>query len=203
MSICLWPMNANVLVTNTKIKLCFLFLDRRSAYSLSSTSAQYSCGDDSDVEKMVENVKGKEEYDIKKASDNTAHAQYGNENGENKLFKTEANQETFTLEKESIHGAEKTKPEDRRAGEDTEMFHENIMAIQHQSPEVNWELRQAGAVESNIKEDGEKNASNKRDNGEKDVLVPLENNTMEVENRNEEFPQSDEGGGEYSPPAEL
>ncbi|XP_035420303.2 LOW QUALITY PROTEIN: glutamate-rich protein 3 [Cygnus atratus] len=168
--------------------------DWRSAHSLSSTSAQYSSGDDSDVEKMVENVKGKEEYDIKKASDNTAHAQYGNENGENKLFKTEANQETFTLEKEGIREAEKTKPEDLRAGEDTEIFHENIMAIQHQSPEVNWELRQAGAVESNIKEDGEKNASNKRDNGEKDVLVPLENNMMEVENRNEEFPQSDEGG---------
>ncbi|XP_035189290.1 glutamate-rich protein 3, partial [Oxyura jamaicensis] len=167
---------------------------RRSAHSLSSTSAQYSSGDDSDVEKMVENVKGKEEYDVKKASDNKAHAQYGNENGENKLFRTEDNQETFTLEKEGIHEAEKTKPEDLPAGEDTEIFHENIMAIQHQSPEVNWELRQAGAVESNIKEDGEKNASNKRDNGEKDVLVPLENNIMEVENRNEELPQSDKGG---------
>eukprot|EP00075_Anas_platyrhynchos_P030270 XP_027319523.1 glutamate-rich protein 3 isoform X2 [Anas platyrhynchos] len=167
--------------------------DRRSAHSLSSTSAQYSSGDDSDVQKMIENVKGKEEYDIKKASDNTAHAQYRSENGENKLFKIEDNQETFTLEKEDIHEAEKTKVEDRPAGEDTEIFHENITSIQHQSPEVNWELRQARTVESNIKEDGEKNASNKRDSGEKDVLVPLENNMMEVENRNEEFPQSDKG----------
>lgn len=196
-------MNTNVLVIDTKIKLCFLFLDRRSAHSLSSTSAQYSSGDDSDVQKMIENVKGKEEYDIKKASDNTAHAQYRSENGENKLFKIEDNQETFTLEKEDIHEAEKTKVEDRPAGEDTEIFHENITSIQHQSPEVNWELRQARTVESNIKEDGEKNASNKRDSGEKDVLVPLENNMMEVENRNEEFPQSDKGSGEYSPPAEL
>ncbi|XP_032048101.1 glutamate-rich protein 3 [Aythya fuligula] len=167
--------------------------DRRSAHSLSSTSAQYSSGDDSDVQKMIENVKGKEEYDIKKASDNTAHAQYRSENGENKLFKTEDNQETFTLEKEAIHEAEKTKVQDLPAGEDTEIFHENITSIQHQSPEVNWELRQAGTVESNIKEGGEKNASNKRDSGEKDVLVPLENNMMELENRNEEFPQSDEG----------
>ncbi|KAI6064263.1 Glutamate-rich protein 3 [Aix galericulata] len=167
--------------------------DRRSAHSLSSTSAQYSSGDDSDVQKMIENVKGKEEYDIKKASDNTAHAQYRSENGENKLFKTEDNQETFTLEKEAIHEAEKTEVEDLPAGEDTEIFYENITSIQHQSPEVNWKLRQARTVESNIKEDEEKNASNKRESGEKDVLVPLENNMMEVENRNEEFPQSDKG----------
>ncbi|XP_076194158.1 uncharacterized protein LOC143160317 [Aptenodytes patagonicus] len=143
---------------------------------------------------MKDNVKGKEEYNIKRASDDAPHAQYGNENGENKLLRLEEDQETFALEKEGIDEAEKAKREDLTAREDTGIFHDNIMAIQHQSPEVNGELKQAGSVESNIEEDGEKNASTRRDDGEESLPVPLESNMTEVEDSNEESPQSDEGG---------
>ncbi|KAM9283145.1 LOW QUALITY PROTEIN: glutamate-rich protein 3 [Morus bassanus] len=167
---------------------------RRPAQSVSSISTQYSSEDDSHAETMKDNIKGKEEYNIRRASDNTEHAQYGNENGENKLLRMEENQETFALEKEGIDEAEKAKPEDLTAREDTAIFHENITAIQHQIPEVNGELRQAGSVESNIGEDGEKNASTRRDDGEESLLVPLERNMTEVEDSNEESPQSDEGG---------
>lgn len=196
-----WPMNADVLVTNTKTKLCLLFLDRRPARCVSSISTQYSSEDDSHAETMKDNIKGKEEYNIRRASDDAPHAQYGNENGENKLLRMEENQETFALEKEGIDEAEKAKREDLTAREDTGIFHDNIMAIQHQSPEVNGELKQAGSVESNIEEDGEKNASTRRDDGEESLLVPLESNMTEVEDSNEESSQSDEGGGEYSPSA--
>lgn len=150
---------------------------------------------------MKDNIKGKEECNIKRASDTAAHAQYGNENGEKKLLRMEENQETFALEKEGIDEAEKAKPEDLTAREDTGIFHENVMAIQHQSPEVNGELKEAGSVESNVVEDGDKNASTRRDDGEESLLAPLESSMTEVEDSNEETPQGDEGGGEYSPPA--
>ncbi|XP_054689741.1 glutamate-rich protein 3 [Grus americana] len=166
----------------------------RSAHSLSSISTQDSSEDDSHAGTMKDNVKGKGEYDIKRTSDNAAHAQYGNENGENKLLRMGENQETFALEKEGIDEAEKAKPEDLTAREDTGIFHENIIEIQHQSPEVNGELKQAGSVESDIGEDGDKNASTRRDDGQESPLVPLESNTMEAEDSNEECPQSDEGG---------
>ncbi|GAB0193309.1 glutamate-rich protein 3 [Grus japonensis] len=166
----------------------------RSAHSLSSISTQDSSEDDSHAGTMKDNVKGKGEYDIKRTSDNAAHAQYGNENGENKLLRMGENQETFALEKEGIDEAEKAKPEDLTAREDTGIFHENIIEIQHQSPEVNGELKQAGSVESDIGEDGEKNASTRRDDGQESPLVPLESNMMEAEDSNEECPQSDEGG---------
>ncbi|KAM6128698.1 glutamate-rich protein 3 [Phoenicopterus ruber ruber] len=168
--------------------------DGRPAHSLSSVSTQYSSEDDSHTETPKDNVKGKEEDDIKRASDNAAHAQYGNENEENKLLRMGENQETFALEKEGIDEGEKAKPEDLTGREDTGIFHENIMEIQHQSPEVNGELKQTGSVESNIGEDGEKNASTRRDDGEESLLVPLESSMMEVEDSNEEPPQSDEAG---------
>ncbi|KAM7107379.1 glutamate-rich protein 3 [Ciconia maguari] len=168
--------------------------DRRPAQSLSSISTQYSSEDDSHAEMMKDNAKGKEEYTIKRASDNAAHAHYGNEKEENKLLGMEENQETFALGKEGIDEAEKAKPEDLTAREDTGIFHENIVAIQHQSPEVNGELKQTGSVGSNIGEDGEKNASTRRDGGEESLLVPLESNTTEAEDSNEESPRPDEGG---------
>ncbi|KAM6199906.1 glutamate-rich protein 3 [Sarcoramphus papa] len=168
--------------------------DGRPAHSLSSISTQYSSEDDSHAETMKDNVKGKEECNIKRASDNAANAQYGNENGENKLLRMEENQEAFALEEEGTDEAEKAKPEDLTAREDTGIFRENIMAVQHQSPEVNGELKQAGSAESNTGEDGEKNASTRRDGGEESHLVPLESNMTEVEDSNEESPQSDEGG---------
>lgn len=180
-----------------------LFLDRSSVLSLSSTSTQYSSEDESDTEKMKENVEGKEERDIKEASDNTACAQYGNESGENKLFRTEDSQKTFSLEEEGMDEAETTKTEALTSRENTEAFHENILEIQHQSPDVTGEMKQAGSVESSIRGEEEKKANNRRDSGEKNVSVPLEKNMMEVEDGNEESPQSDEGGGEYSPCAEL
>lgn len=152
---------------------------------------------------MNGNVKGKEECDIKEASDNTACAQYGNENGENKLFRTEDSQETFSLEEEGTDEAEKTKAEALTSRENTEAFNENITSIQHQSPDVTGEMKQAGSVGSNIRGEEEKKANNRRDGGGKNVAVPLENNMMEVEDRDEESPQSSEGGGEYSPYAEL
>ncbi|XP_021260901.1 glutamate-rich protein 3 isoform X2 [Numida meleagris] len=167
--------------------------DRSSARSLSSTSTQYSSEEDSDAEKMNENVKGKEEYDIKEASDNPAHAQYGNENGENKPFRREDSQETSSLEEEGTDEAEKTKTEALTSRENTETFPESIMAIQHQSPDVTGERKQAGSAESNIRGEEEK-ASDRRDSGEENVPVPLENSMMEVEDRNEGSPQSDEGG---------
>ncbi|XP_072199485.1 glutamate-rich protein 3 [Excalfactoria chinensis] len=167
--------------------------DRSSACSLSSTSTQYSSEDHSDDEKMKENVKDKEECDVKEASDdNITHAQYGNESGESKLFRTEDSQETFTLEEEGMDEAEKTTTEALTSRENTETFHENVIAV-HQSPDVNGEMKQAGSVGSNVREE-EENASNGRDGGEKIVSVPLENNMMEVEDRNEESPQRDEGG---------
>ncbi|POI34124.1 hypothetical protein CIB84_002126, partial [Bambusicola thoracicus] len=158
--------------------------DRSSARSLLSTSSQYSSEGDSDTEKMNGNVKGKEECDIKEASDNTACAQYGNENGENKLFRTEDSQETSSLEEEGMDEAEKTKAETLTSRENTEAFNENITAIQHRSPDVTREIKWAGSVGSNIRGEEEKKA----------YKVPLENNMMEVEDREEESPQSDEGG---------
>ncbi|XP_031410735.1 glutamate-rich protein 3 isoform X2 [Meleagris gallopavo] len=168
--------------------------DRSSACSLSSTSTQYSSEDESDTGKKEENVKGKEECDIEEASDNTACAQYGNENGENKLLRTEESQKAFSLEEEEMDEAETTKTEALTSRENTEAFHENILEIQHQSPDVTGEMKQAGSVESNIRGEEEKKANNRRDSGEKNGSVPLEKNMMEVEDRNEESPQSDEGG---------
>ncbi|XP_068809660.1 glutamate-rich protein 3 isoform X2 [Struthio camelus] len=156
--------------------------ERRSARSLSSMSTLYSSEDDS-AGKTKDDVKGNEEYDIERASDNTAHTRYGNENGENKLLTMEDDLETFALEKKGTDEAEKTETEDVAARENTEIFHENIMAIQHQGPEVNGELKPAGSVESNTKE-----------YGEEDVLVSLESSVMEAEDRREESPPSDEGG---------
>ncbi|XP_068263234.1 glutamate-rich protein 3 [Nyctibius grandis] len=177
--------------------------DGKPAHSLSSISTQYSSEDDSHPEMMEDSVKGEEEYNIKRASDNTAHAQYGNENGDKKLLRKEENQEPSALEKEGTEGAEKAKPQDLAAREDTGIFHANIMATQHQSPEVHGELKQAGPVEGNTGEDGEKNASTRRDAGEESRLVPLESGVMEAEGGEEESPRSDEGGGEYSPSAQL
>ncbi|OXB54526.1 hypothetical protein ASZ78_005923, partial [Callipepla squamata] len=168
--------------------------EKSSAGSLSSTSTQDSSEDDSDAEKMNEDVKGKEEYDIKEASHSTAHAQCGNENGEDKLFRTEDSQETFSLEEEGTDEAGKTKAETPTSRENTEAFHESIMAIQHRGPDVTGEVEQATSVENNITAEEEKNVSNRWDSGEKNVPVPLENNMMEVEDRNEESPQSDKGG---------
>ncbi|XP_042676007.1 LOW QUALITY PROTEIN: glutamate-rich protein 3 [Centrocercus urophasianus] len=190
-----------VTITPSKMKsACFqkspgrLKLDRSSAPSLSSTSTQYSSEDESDTEKMKENVKGKEERDIKEASDNTACALYGNESGENKLFRTEDSQKTFSLEEEGMDEAETTKTEALTSRENTEAFHENILEIQHQSPDVTGEMKQAGSMESSIRGEEEKKANNRRDSGEKNVSVPLEKNMMEVKDGNEESPQSDEGG---------
>lgn len=190
-------------MTNAKPKLCLLFPERRPARSVSSISTQYSSKDDSHAETMEDDVKGKEEYNIRRASDNTAHAQYGNENRENKPLRMEENQESSTLEKEGTDEAEKAKPEDLTAREDTGICHENITAIQLHSPEVNGELKQAGSAESNIGEEGDKNASTRSDGGEESLLEPLESNVTEAEDSNEESLQSDEGGGEYSPSAQL
>ncbi|XP_037260268.1 glutamate-rich protein 3, partial [Falco rusticolus] len=166
---------------------------RRSTHSPSSISTQYSSEDDSHVETINDNVKGKGDHDFKRASDNAAHAQYGNENGENELLRMEENQETFVLEKEGIEEAEKAKPEDLTAREDTGIFRENTMAIQRQSPNVNGELEQAESVESNVGEDGEKNTSTRRGDGVEGLLVPLESSMTQVEDSDEESPQSNKG----------
>uniref|UniRef100_A0A672TYL7 DUF4590 domain-containing protein n=1 Tax=Strigops habroptila TaxID=2489341 RepID=A0A672TYL7_STRHB len=164
----------------------------RPVHPLSSVSTQYSSEDDSCAETVKGNVEGKEEYNGERASDNTAHAQCGNENGENKLLRVEENQETSLLEKEGIDKAEKAKPEDLTARGDT--FHENTTAVQHQSPEVNRELDQAWSVQSDTVEDGEKNTSTRRGDGEEGLLVPLESSVTEVEDSNDEAPHSDKGG---------
>ncbi|NWS50087.1 ERIC3 protein, partial [Probosciger aterrimus] len=168
----------------------------RPVHSLSSLSTQYSSEDESCAETMKDNVEGKEEHNGERVSDITAHAQSGNENGENKLLRVEENQETSVLEKEGIDEAEKAKPEDLTATGDTGIFHENTAATQHQSPEVNRELDQAASVQSDTEEDEEKkNTSTRRGDGEEGVLVPLESSVTGVEDSNDEAPHSDEGGG--------
>lgn len=140
---------------------------------------------------MADNVNGKEDCNIKSTSDNAAHAHYGNENGEKKLLRAEENQENSALEKKGIDEAEKTKPEGLTAREDTGIFHENIMAMQHQNPEVNGEFKRTGSGESNMNEE------------EKCPPVPWDSRVLNMEDGNEEAPWSEERGGEYSPSAQL
>ncbi|OPJ76922.1 hypothetical protein AV530_007367 [Patagioenas fasciata monilis] len=164
----------------------------RLAHSLSSISTQYSSDNDSHAETMKDGVKDTKDYDIKRASDNVARVQHGNESGENKLLRVEENQETFALEKEGIDEEEKENPEDLAAREDTAVFHDNVMATQRQSPEVNGELRPAGSVESHTGEDRAKNGNSRRDDGEESLVVPLESSVLEAEDCREE---SAGGGG--------
>nr|XP_031361440.1 glutamate-rich protein 3 isoform X2 [Lonchura striata domestica] len=154
--------------------------ERRPADSLSSMRTQ--CSTDSHAEMMADNVNGKEDCNIKSTSDNAGHAHYGNENGEKKLLRAEENQENSVLEKKGIDKAEKTKPEDLTAREDTGIFHENIMAMQHQNPEVNGEFKQTGSGESNMNDE------------EKCPPVPWESRVLNMEDGNEEAPWSEEGG---------
>ncbi|XP_061325582.1 glutamate-rich protein 3 [Pezoporus flaviventris] len=164
----------------------------RPVHSLSSVSTQYSSEDDSRAETMKDDVEGKEEHNDERASNNTAHEQFGNENGENKLHRVEENQETSVLEEEGIDGAQKAKP-DLTARGDNGIFHENTTAVQHKSPEVNRELDEAASVQSDTGED-EENTSTGRGDGEEGVLVRLESSVTEVEDSNDEDPRSDEGG---------
>ncbi|XP_071605925.1 glutamate-rich protein 3 isoform X2 [Heliangelus exortis] len=166
----------------------------RPAHSLSSSSAQYSSEDESHDETVKDNVVGKEEYNSKRASDNTAHAQNGNKNREKKLLRMEEIQETFALEKEGIDEAEKVEPEDLTAREDSGIFHENILAVQHPSPEGTGKPQQAGSAEGNVGEDGEKNASTRRDSRAGSLAGPLESSLTDVEDKSEESPQSSRGG---------
>lgn len=176
-------------MTNTKLKCCLLFSERRPADSFSSMSTQCSTETDSHAETMTDNVNGKEECNIKSTTDSAARVHDGNENGEKKLLRMEENQEISALEKKGIDEAEKIKPEDVAAREDTRIFHENIMAMQHQNPEVNREFKQTGSGESNMNEE------------EKCLPVPWESRALNMEDGNEEFPWCEEGGGEYSPSA--
>ncbi|NXA34006.1 ERIC3 protein, partial [Eudromia elegans] len=163
--------------------------DRTSVHCSSSMSTLYSSEDDS-AENFKDSIKGNEECDIERAAGNVTHTGHGNENGENDQARLEDNPEIFVLEKEGIDEAEETEA----ARVNTDFFHENKMAIQHQSPEVSGQLERAGSVEGNTGEDGEKAAHNGKEDGEEDVVVSLESRMMEVEDRNEESPQSDEGG---------
>ncbi|KAJ7418753.1 glutamate-rich protein 3 isoform X1 [Willisornis vidua] len=151
----------------------------RPADSFSSFSTHCSTEGDSHSEMMTDN--GKEECDIKRVSANTAHAQYGNRNGENKLLRMEENWETSALKKKGLDEAREAKPEDLTAREDNGFFNGNVMAMQHQSPEVNGELKQAGSGESNTNDE------------EEHLPVPWESRILNVENGNEECPQSEEG----------
>ncbi|XP_053840886.1 glutamate-rich protein 3 [Vidua macroura] len=155
--------------------------ERRPADSLSSMRTQCSTETDSHAEMMADNVNGKEDCNIKSTSDSAAHAHYGNENGEKKLLRVEENQENSVLEKKGIDEAEKTKPEDLTAREDTRIFNENIMAMQHQNPEVNGEFKQTGSGESNMNEE------------EKCPPVPWESRVLNMEDGSEEAPWSEEG----------
>lgn len=190
-------MNAHVLVTDTKPKFCLLFLGRRLGHSLSSISTQYSSDNDSHAEAMKDDVKDTEECrDIKRASDNVAHVQHGNESGENKPLRMEENQETFALEKEGIDEEEKANPEVLTATEDTGTFHDDTMAIQRQSPEVTGELRLAVSVEGHAEEDGAKNGNTGRDGGEESLAVPSESGVLEAEGSTEEAAGGAGAGGE-------
>lgn len=135
---------------------------------------------------MTDNVNGKEDCNIKSTSDSAAHLHYGNENGEKKLLRMEENREISALEKKGTDEAEKAKPEDLTAREDTRIFHENIMAMERQNPEVNGEFKQTGSGESKMNEE------------EKCPPVPWESRVLNTDGK-EESPWCEEGGGEYSP----
>lgn len=153
-------------------------------------STQCSTETDSQAEMKADHVNCKEDCNIKSTSDSAAHAHYGNENGEKKLLRVEGNQENSALEKKGIDEAKKTKPEDLTAREDTRIFHENIMAIQHQNPEVNGEFKQTGSGESEMNEEMEC------------PPVPWESRVLSMEDGNQECPWCGAGGGEYSPSAQ-
>ncbi|XP_066049136.1 glutamate-rich protein 3 [Chamaea fasciata] len=152
----------------------------RPAGSVSSMSTQ--CSTDTDPhDTMTDNVNGKEDCNIKSPSDSAAHAPCGNENGEKKLLRMEENQETSALGKKGIDEAEKAKPEAPTAREDSRIFHENIMAMQHDNPEVNGEFKQTELGESDTSEE------------EKCPPVPWESRALNVEDGKEESPCCEEG----------
>ncbi|XP_071421291.1 glutamate-rich protein 3 isoform X3 [Pithys albifrons albifrons] len=153
--------------------------ERKPADSFSSFSTQCSTEGDSHSEMMTDS--GKEECDTKRVSANTAHAQYGNRNREKKLLRMEENWKTSALKKKGLDEAREAKPEDLTAREDNGFFNGNIMAMQHQSPEVNGELKQAGSGESNTNDE------------EEHLPVPWESRILNGENGNKECPQSEEG----------
>ncbi|XP_038000907.1 glutamate-rich protein 3 isoform X3 [Motacilla alba alba] len=155
--------------------------ERRPADSLSSMSTQHSTETGSQAEMKADPVSCKEDCNIKSTPDSVAHEHYGKENGEKKLLRVEENQENSALEKKGIDEAEKTKPEDLTAREDTRIFHENIMGMQHQNPEVNGEFKQTGSGESNMNEE------------EKCPPVPWESRVLGMEDGNEESPWCEEG----------
>uniref|UniRef100_A0A8D2MWA6 DUF4590 domain-containing protein n=1 Tax=Zonotrichia albicollis TaxID=44394 RepID=A0A8D2MWA6_ZONAL len=165
--------------------------ERRPADSLSSMSTQCSTETDSQAEMKADHGNCKEDCNIKSTSDSAAHAHCGNENGEKKLLRVEENQENSALKQKGIDEADKTKPEDLTAREDTRIFHENIRAMQHQNPEVNGEFKQTGSGESNMNEE------------EECPPVPWESRVLSKEDGNEEPPWHEEGGGESSPSAQL
>ncbi|XP_054150542.1 glutamate-rich protein 3 [Melozone crissalis] len=156
--------------------------ERRPADSLSSMSTQCSAETDSQAEMKADHENCKEDCNIKSTSDSAAHAHCGNENGEKKLLRVEENQENSALEKKGIDEADKTKPEDLTAREDTRIFHENIRAMQHQNPEVNGEFKQTGSGESDMNEEEER------------PPVPWDSRVLSKEDGNEEPPWREEGG---------
>ncbi|XP_066181619.1 glutamate-rich protein 3 [Sylvia atricapilla] len=156
--------------------------ERRPADSLSAMSAQGSTETDPQADTMTDNVNGKEDCNIQSTSDSAAHAHYGNENGEKKLLRMEENQETSALEKKGIDEAEKAEPEALTAREDTRIFHENIMAMQHHNLKVTGEFKQIESGESNTNEE------------EKCPPVPWEGRALNVGDGKEESPWCEEGG---------
>lgn len=187
MGLCPFVSECRSSVTNTELSL--LFPEGRPVDSLSSMSAQCSPDTDPGADTMADNGNGKEDSNIKTASDSAAHAHHGNENREKKLLRMEENQEASALGKKGIDEAEKATPEALTAREDTRIFHENIMAMQHDSPEVNGGLKQTELGESNTNEE------------QKCPPVPWESRALKVEDGSEESPWCEEGAGEYSPPA--
>ncbi|XP_063262902.1 glutamate-rich protein 3 isoform X1 [Prinia subflava] len=156
--------------------------ERRPADSLSSMSTQCSTETDSHSDTRTDNVNGKEDCNIRGTSDSPEHAHYGNENGEKKLLRMEGNQETSALEKKGIDEAEQAKPEALTAREDTRIFHENIMAVQHHDPEVNGKFKQTELGDSNTNEE------------ERCPPVPWDSRELNMEDGNEESPWCAEGG---------
>uniref|UniRef100_A0A452GQU8 DUF4590 domain-containing protein n=1 Tax=Gopherus agassizii TaxID=38772 RepID=A0A452GQU8_9SAUR len=161
--------------------------DRKSASSLSSSSTLYSSEDDSEAEKMKDHVKGNEKEDI----DGTATREnYGNETWESK---PEENQEMDAVEEEEMDEAEEIKAE-AVMREEVEVLHGHMEIHNQSTDELNGELRHVGSIENNAREEGEKDGSNTREDGEEVVLVHLEGSTMEAEATNKDPPEADEGG---------
>nr|XP_014432651.1 glutamate-rich protein 3 isoform X2 [Pelodiscus sinensis] len=165
--------------------------DRKSASSLSSSRTVYSGEDDSETEKMKDHVKGNEKEVTERSM---THEKHGNETWESKPLKSVENQETDAVEEEVIDEAEETKAE-MVMRKDIEFLPGSMIEIHCPgNDELNEEPNHVGSIANNIREGGEEDGSNAREDGEEVVLEHLEGSTVEAQATNKDSPEVDEEG---------